>query len=110
MSVFVNGNNITLTRGDSLILHVSMTRNDEPYTPSAGDSIRFALGRDKRGTSEPIILKNIDINDMTLRIDPEDTKTLSYGTYYYDIEYTSEEGYVDTFIGPSSFKLTEEVY
>lgn len=110
MSVSIIGNSISLTRGDSLILSISMTRNGEPYYPSSGESIRFALGVDKKGSDDPIILKYISTDDMILRIDPEDTKSLKYGTYYYDIEYTSVEGYVDTFIGPASFKLTEEVY
>ncbi len=110
MSVYVNGNSISLTRGDSLILNISMTRNGEPFYPASGDSIRFALNKNKSGTETPIIMKPVNTNDMTLRLQPEDTKSLDYGTYYYDIEYTSVEGYVDTFIGPASFKITEEVY
>lgn len=57
-----------------------------------------------------MILKQIPIDSMTLRIDPEDTKNLNFGTYVYDVELTTKDGIVDTFITPSSFKITEEVY
>lgn len=110
MSASVNGDSISLTRGDSLILNVQITRNGDVYEPAEGDVIRFALSRDTKGTSEPIILKNIDPTAMRLVLNPEDTKTLDYGTYVYDIELRTKEGFVDTFIGPAKFKITEEVY
>ena len=57
-----------------------------------------------------LILKDIDMNTMRLQIDPEDTKNLSFGSYIYDIELTTNDGFVDTFIGPATFKITKEVY
>ena len=109
MSAFINGNNISLTRGDTLYLTVLMTRNEEPYTPIPGEKVRFAMKK-KIGDEEPIILKDIPIESMILKLEPEDTKPLSCGSYKYDIEYTSVDGDVDTFIGPANFNITEEVY
>ena len=109
MSASINGEAISLTRGDSLILHVEVTQNFEPYVPQEGDVIRFALKKNSND-QEVLILKDIDLNSMQLIIDPEDTKSLAYGTYRYDIELTTVSGFVDTFIGPANFKITEEVY
>lgn len=110
MSASVNGDNISLTRGDSLIVNVQIVKNNEPYTPEEGDTIRFALNKDKTGKDEPIIYKNIDPSTLQLIINPEDTKDLEYKTYYYDIQLTTVDGFVDTFIGPAKFRITEEVY
>lgn len=105
-------NDISLTRGDTLILTVIMKRkeDDEPYTPQAGERVRFAM---KNRYTDPddavLILKEIPIDTMILEIEPEDTKPLKFNkTYVYDIEYTDILGHVDTFI-KGTFKLTEEV-
>lgn len=90
----INGTTIELTRGDTFLAQVEMTRNDEPYTPAPGERVRFALKQslNARGTdfreSEPLILKEIPTDTMVLRLDPEDTRSLGFGTYYYDIEIT----------------------
>lgn len=109
MSASISGNNITLTRGDTLYLTVLMTKNGVSYTPVEGEKVRFAMKK-KIDDEEPLILKDISIDTMTLKLVPEDTKTLKYGSYKYDIEYTSVDGDVDTFIGPANFNITEEVY
>ena len=109
MSSSVNGTAISLTRGDSLILNINVTQNGEPYVPQEGDSIRFALKK-SISDEEPLIIKQVDLENMQLTINPEDTKPLAYGTYKYDIQLTTVDGYVDTFIGPANFKITEEVY
>jgi hypothetical protein len=109
MSASINGENISLTRGDSLILHVNIMQNEEPYVPREGDVVRFALKK-KSSDEECLILKDIDTETLQLIIEPDDTKNLPYGTYRYDIELTTAAGFVDTFIGPANFKITEEVY
>lgn len=109
MSASINGNNITLTRGDTLYLTVLMTKNGDNYTPVEGEVVRFAMKK-KIDDAEPLILKDIPIDSMTLKLEPRDTKSLNYGSYKYDIEYTSVDGDVDTFIGPANFIITEEVY
>lgn len=112
----INGTTISLTRGDTLLVQVEMTRDGTPYTPVEGDSVRFALksglnstGKDMK-ESTPLILKDIPIGTMILELEPEDTKSLSFGDYVYDIEITFANGKVDTFIANSKFKLTPEVH
>lgn len=104
----IKNNRISLTRGDSFIAHISMTRNGEAYIPTAEDSIRFAMKRNY-SEAEPLLIKNIPSNTQILQLDPEDTRSLPFGKYVYDIEITFENGVVDTFI-LGTITLTEEVY
>ena len=108
--VRVNGTTITMTRGDTLTVQIGIIKADgTPYEPSEGDVVRFALKKDY-SDKNPIILKTIDNEDLTLTLLPSDTKQLAFGDYVYDIELTQEDGTVDTFIAKARFKITEEVH
>lgn len=102
------GYDITLTRGDTLILQLSLTKNGEAYTPAVGSSIRFAMK--EKYTDESVTLeKTVPIDTLMLQFDPADTKELPMGKkYVYDIELTDEVGHVDTFLS-GSFKIGNEV-
>ena len=93
----IYGTKIHLTRGDTLIANLEIKRDDETYIPAVGDVIRFAMKKDYKD-EEPLILKTIDNNEMVLRLDSSDTKSLEFGEYVYDIQITMEDGTVDTFI------------
>ena len=117
MSSSINGNDITLTRGDTFVAKVKITKDDEEYTPEPGDVVRFAVKHNQLKPDnsdytdeDPLILKEVPIETMLLQLDPEDTKSLAFGTYVYDIEITFSDGTVDTFITKKKFKLTEEVH
>ena len=117
MSSSVDNNKITLTRGDTLRVKISMKKGEEPYEPVAGDSLRFALKHPDLTTDkgnfkdvEPLILKDIPTSSLVLTLNPEDTKNLKFGKYVYDIELTMADGAVDTFITAAPFILTEEVH
>ena len=112
----VEGTTITMTRGDTLLVQVGITRDGTAYTPEAGDSVRFAvkseLNRDGTDFKEatPLVLKNIPIETMILQLDPDDTKGLAFRSYKYDIEITFADGKVDTFICDADFVITPEVH
>lgn len=111
MSFSVNDrtNRISLTRGDTFKAKVSITDSEGvAYTPNEGDKIRFAMKKDY-DEEEPLLLINIPIDTMILVITPEDTKSLEFGKYVYDIELTKANGDVDTFIAKARIDLTEEV-
>lgn len=109
MSYNIDGTTITLTRGDTLYCYVSITDKDgSPYTPVEGDSVRFAV-KSKYTDPQVLINKDIPIDTMTLKLDPEDTKSMSFGKYVYDIQLTRANGDVHTFVTKSQFILTEEV-
>ena len=122
MAYSVQGTTIKLTRGDSLILQVVKKRKkdkepSEIYIPEEGDTVRFALKRNimnpektKYLDKKPLIEKDIPIKTLILRLESEDTKFLEFGNYIYDIELTTKDGIVDTFIADADFILTPEVH
>lgn len=109
MSYNVKGTTITLTRGDTFAADIGIFQpNGDPYIPSAGDKIRFAMKQNAKD-KECLILKDIPIVTLKLVLEPEDTKNLEFGNYVYDIQLTKLNGEVDTFITKSILILTEEV-
>ncbi len=108
-------NNITLTRGDTLTLTVTLLHEVdpvppateptiEPYVPEQGDVIRFALSKGYLGEPgyEFKLDKTIPNDTLTFTLSSTET-ALDYRAYNYDIQVTHEDGCVDTFI---SAKLT----
>lgn len=107
--------NITLVRGDSASFDVPLVSVDDeghetPYTPQQGEKLRFALS-DKYGVSREgvLILKEIPINTLVLKLEPNDTKPLKFKRYYYDIEFTDISGNVTTVL-EAEFEVAKEVY
>lgn len=105
---------IFLTRGDTLLAQLSLIKDGEEYTPIEGDTIQFALKHASMKTNgtayvdkDPIIVKNVPIDTMMLRLEPEDTKELLFGEYAYDIQITFANGIVDTFIHDTLHLLPE---
>ena len=111
--VKVEGNAITLTRGDTLVRSVVIKDTDgNIYTPQEGDRVRFAL-KANFTDSKALLLKEIPIDTMVLRLESSETKLLDQPRrYVYDIQITiddgTEEGFVSTFIS-STFTTVEEV-
>lgn len=100
---------ILLTRGDTFTALIEIEKNGRIYTPTSQDSIRFAL---KKAYSDPEPILNIPIpyDTMVLMILPEQTKSLEFGEYKYDIEITFADGTVNTFIYESDFSIRPEVH
>lgn len=108
-------NNITLTRGDTLTLTVSLFHEVdpvppatvptvEPYVPEQGDEIRFAVSKGYKTEPGYELKLSKDIPNDTLTFTCSSLETsLDYRTYNYDVEITHPDGCVDTFI---SAKLT----
>lgn len=108
-------NNITLTRGDTLTLTVTLLHEVdpvppateptiEPYVPVEGDVIRFAVSKGYKTEPGYELKLSKDIPNNTLTFTCSSTETaLDYRTYNYDVEVTHADGCVDTFI---SAKLT----
>lgn len=98
-------NVIYLTRGDSADFKINVyTIGGNEYEMKDTDTITFTL---KRSTidKENVFQKTGNI----IRINPNDTKDLSYGEYVYDVQLNFDNGDVDTIIEPTRFYVTEEV-
>lgn len=111
--VKIVGNTITMVKGDTAIIDVSITDADgNEYVPSEGDKIRFAM-KHYWSDPKPILCIPIPIDTMKLIINPSDTENLKAGVgdviYKYDIELTKVDGIVDTFISNGSLILLEGV-
>lgn len=110
-------NTITMTQGDTLDLDVDIyiknccSEVKERYVPSSKDKIRFAL-KGSYDDPEPIIVKEIPPQTLRLRLESAETKLLECRKkpYVYDIELTTPNGTVDTFIDRAQLFITEEVY
>ena len=106
MGFSVIRNRISITRGDSA--QITLTIRDrvtgKPFVPGADDRLTFTV---KRELSDeiPLVVKTLDL----LLLLPEDTASLPFGTYRYDVELVLVSGYTDTVIPPSPFIVTGEV-
>lgn len=110
----LKGTRISLIRGDTLILGIEIKRNGETYEVQSGDVIRFALksatmkkDRTEYINNEPLVIKTIPNDTLTLRLESEDTAQLPFGNYSYDIQLTMADGTVDTFISDTLELLAE---
>ena len=104
--LIIDGNAITLTRGDSLPLEVTLKNKDgTEYEPIAGDVIRFAISKGYKGQANYTLIykQTIDPATLAFTMPADETGKLDYITYNYDVEVTHPGGLVDTFI---SDKLT----
>lgn len=112
----ISGTTIKMTRGDTLIVALNLTYDGESYTPAEGDVIKFMACKGELNSTKSaykdntiLIEKTIPNDTMVLRLNPNDTKQLSFGTYAYDMEITFEDGRVDTFIQGQKLVIMPEV-
>lgn len=103
--------NITMTRGDTFIRTLILTKDGETYTPQNGDVIRFAMAKKyKSEDGYELILNKVIPNDtLTWTIEASETSNLDYGKYTYDLQITYIDGTVETFADQKTIKLTKEV-
>ena len=100
----VKGTSLTMTRGDSESIAVTLTG----YTAAAGDCIEMTA-RDLSG--KIVLYKKVDSfveNRAVIDILPDDTKGLKFGNYEYDIQLQFG-GAVKTIIKPSRLTIGREV-
>lgn len=108
--VTIDGTTITMTRGDTLKVTISLKSKDgTTYTPSANDVVKFTV-KEKYTDKDALIEKTIPTNTMLLHLEPDDTKELKMPKkYVYDMELTKANGDRDTFIDKATLSITEEV-
>lgn len=93
---------IYFTRGDTGYFTIGM----EGYEPTEGDKLVFTVKKEIGG--EKLIQKTINIGEAFI-LNPEDTRDLDYGKYWYDIEIQGATGLIYTIIEKTAFYLREEV-
>ena len=107
----VHGSRITLTRGDSALLAIDLYKDNMKYSLQEGDVVRFALKKNIDDNA-CLIRKELTTDaegNLILEILPSDTKELPLlKEYKYDIELTTAQGKVHTFLKGELY-LDEEV-
>ena len=100
---------IELTRGDSALFQVDI-RNDETgeeYIMKPTDELTMTISSSVFG-SEHLLQKTV-VGTNIIEFKPNDTSSIDYGTYKYDVQLTTNNKDVFTVIAPSNFKLAYEV-
>lgn len=99
-------NRVTLTRGDTCAFDVEIkTDSGATYIPVETDVITFTLKKDSK--SSVVLIKK---TGTTIVLNPEDTRSLKYGNYLYDVTLTTVSGAVYTIIPPTEFILADEIH
>lgn len=107
----INGNDITLTRGDTLTLTLALTNADgSEYEPQEGETIRFAVSTGYLGQSFYEMHYSVDVptDTMQFTMPASETAKLDYKEYNFDVEITRADMAIDTVIS-GKLKITGEV-
>lgn len=100
-------NKITLTRGDTAILKLSLKDAfDKDVALLPDDKVLLTI---KKTPDDNKVILQIVMNNNQFEIVPEDTRNLPYGTYYYDVQVNMANGDVYTVIPPAHFVVDKEV-
>lgn len=112
--------NISLTRGDYAALIFTAYNEDETiYELSPGDTVQLQIGKKYGTPDKTFVTKKTEDGattdtDYTIEIQPEDTKDMKFGDYFYDVSVITKDGYTCTYIGDSGtnkpkFTILKEV-
>lgn len=99
---------IVITRGDTGRGKLTLSMDGIPYEMQEGDEIHVGVKRDY-SDQECLIRKIYTENPFVLHIEPQDTKSLDFGTYVWDAELVRANGDTYTFVVKKEFVVTEEV-
>lgn len=103
-------NTISITRGDSLAVSVTLTDSDGyPYTPVEGDVIYFRVKK-SASAANILIEKQIDPTTLTIELVEADTENLAFGEYRYEVEIVAADQNHYTVIKNAPFIITEELH
>ena len=101
-------NTIDLTRGDTCAIIVTIyDLNGDEYELQTGDVLLFTM-KINCETQDIVVQKDIT-SDSIISLTHNDTKSLAYGSYVYDVQLTTAGGDVYTVIAPALFNITKEV-
>lgn len=106
----IKGNNISLTRGDSAYITLTINTDNGTYLLQDGDEVRVQV-RDVPNTGELLFEGIVEKTEdgVIWHILPEQTSNLDVKTYYWDAQLQTSNGDIFTFIPASAFKLLDEV-
>jgi len=108
----VRKNNIFMTRGDTVSLHIDLVDfNGDPYYLAENDEAIFRVKKNAC-TKELLIEKELETDEdglLVLLIEPEDTENLRFGVYVYEVEVITSDDSHFTVISDSTLELGKEL-
>lgn len=101
---------IQITRGDSagLDLVITDSKTGLIYEIKEDDEITMTV-RERPCRSDPVLFQKRVTGTNKIYIKPEDTSSLCYGAYVYDVQLTNVDKDVYTVVVPSPFRILPEV-
>ena len=104
-----HGGKIRLTRGDTAMLKVSITNDitGNEYTVAEDDTMVLTIKKDISDTD--VTVQKTLVGESTFHIEPNDTRSLEFGKYIYDVQLNKANGEVYTIIEPITFEILQEV-
>lgn len=106
--LYIIGNTIKLTRGDTAYLTIPLTlATGEEYIMQSADELVLSVKEHVLDT-QPIMQKRVT-GGNTFHIEPNDTANLFFGKYQYDIQLNTASGDVYTVIDVDTFEILQEV-
>ena len=108
----IQGYNIAMIRGDTETIRVSCKDAQGVDVPlKDGDTLYFTVksfvGAEKIEMQK--VITEFQDGIAYINIAPEDTKSMGFKNYYYDIQLTRADGTVKTIIPPSKFTIKGEI-
>ena len=105
----ITNNKIYLTRGDSAYIELRLQdESGSDYRPEAGDKIYFRIKKSIFGDAV-LLVKEIDTETLALELLPEDTISLEFMTYRYEVELVTLQGKCFTVIANAEFQIGPEL-
>lgn len=107
----VNGTKLSMTRGDSETITVICSA--APF--EVGDVLTMTVREDGEDGEYGSIVLQKTVSEFEadgtaiINIAPNDTSSLDFTDYIYDMQVTRADGTVTTIIKPDTFTITEEV-
>lgn len=108
--LYIESNNvIRLTRGDTAKLTVPIENDldNSSYVMDEQDTLTFTIKKSVKDNEN--LIQKVVIGSNNFHIKPEDTDSLPFGKYVYDVQLTTAGGDVYTVIEPTSFEILSEV-
>lgn len=111
------GTEISMVRGDTEVLAVSITKDGVQQDFVPGDTVYLSVRKNLKSllyAFQKVVTTFIE-GKAYVRIEPDDTKTLAAGEYVYDVQVTFapltefDLPIVKTIIWPSAFIIEQEV-
>lgn len=100
---------IKLTRGDTARFSIGILNEISDSAYSISDNDQLTLTVKKKVKDEDVLMQKTITGATLFHIKPEDTSSLSFGKYVYDVQLTTSDGDVYTIVGPTTFELLAEV-